>query len=96
MFKNLRQANVDRAAAIQIATVTQAQADAEVAHLHGIGMAKFQRAIIDGLQHSVESINASDLGIDGHSAIVNILTMQQIAQQHQTGSSAVRCPDSRP
>ncbi len=70
--------------------VMQAQADAEVAHLHGIGVARFQRALMDGLQHSVDSINASNLGIDGRSAIVNILTMQQIAQQHQSSSGEVR------
>ncbi|MFW5702841.1 MAG: SPFH domain-containing protein, partial [Candidatus Dojkabacteria bacterium] len=90
--QRLKLAAVEQAEAKKIEVVKGAEADAESKKLQGVGIAEQRKAIIDGLQESVEQFKQGVEGVNANDVMLLVLmtqyfdTMKEIADESKTNT----------
>lgn len=83
-----REATVSRGETEKILAVKKAEADAESKRLQGEGIANQRRAIISGLQESVEAFQKAIEGVQASDVMVLVLITQYLDTMKDIGASA--------
>jgi len=89
--KRLRYAAEEKAETLRIQTVKAAEGEAESRYLQGIGVARQRKAIIDGLQKSVDDFKA-DTNLDNKAVMDIVLITQYLTTLKELSSNKnARC-----
>ena len=81
-YQRLRTATVDKAEAAKIQVVKAAEANAEAMRLSGVGLAEQRKAIVAGLQTSIEQFQQGVPGL-GSDDVMSLLLLNQVRNQRK-------------